>query len=39
MVFIATANKGGGVNLVGVLLVLGIRNASKLGNRYGLNAG
>jgi hypothetical protein len=32
-------SKGGGVNLVGVLLSVEIRCVNRLGNRYGLNAG
>lgn len=39
MVFIKTESKGGGVNLVGVLLAVEIRNANRLENGYGLNAG
>ncbi len=39
MVFMPMESKGGGVNLVGVLLAVEIRSANRRGNRYGLNAG
>ncbi len=39
MVFMPMESKGGGVNLVGVLLAVEIHSANRLGNKYGLNAG